>query len=462
MNATINKTTWLKWGITLLVPLAIYFLVPASEAYSLEIRKYFLLTMICIFLFVFELLPGAIIGLCLTIGYPLLKVCSLQTALSTWGNSLIFQSIAILLLIECLQNTTLLKRVSYKLAGAVSGSYLGILLGLALSGVVLAIMIPASTASFINMALALGLIKSLKLSPKEPATVGFMLVSFFSVIDAHNFLYSTFGIGLGANLIAATVEGFSLSYTKIILDNLIFILQLFILVPIIAKVFPAKQKLNGKEFFYDELAALGKWSATDKKALVIMILMIVFLMTNSLHGLDMTFGFIGACILFYLPKIEIGTTENLQSVSISFPIIVASCMAIGTVGSSIGVGNWFADLVAPLLQSSSKFTFTFFIMIFGVLANILMTPMALLTLLTGPFVTIAQTMGFSPEVIAYTLYHISNDVFFPYENNGTLMCYAFGMMSMRQFMKGALCKMILDFVFVLTLGILWWSIVGLF
>ena len=70
-------------------------------------------------------------------------------------------------------------------------------------------------------------------------------------------------------------------------------------------------------------------------------------------------------------------------------------------------------------------------------------------------------MGFSPEVVAYTLYHIGNDVLFPYENNGTLMCYAFGMMSMKQFMKGALTKMVLDFVFVLTLGIFWWSILGL-
>lgn len=462
VNIAANKTVYLKWGITLLIPLMIYFLIPAGELYTTEIRKYFLLTMICIFMFVFELLPGAIIGLCLTIGYPLLKICTLATTLSTWGNSIIFQSIAILLLIECLQNTTVLKRVSYKLAGVVSGSYLGILLGLSLSGILLAIMIPASTASFLNMALALGLIKTLKLSPKDPATVGFMLVSYFSVIDAHNFLYSTFGIGLNANLIAALVEGFSLSYTKIIWDNIIFVPQLFALILIFAKIFLTRQRLNGRDYFYEELKSLGKWSANDKKALVIMMLMVVFLVTNNWHKLDMTFGFVGACILFYLPKIEIGTMENLQKVSISFPIIVASCMAIGTVGSSIGVGDWFANLVAPFLQSGSKFTFTLFMMIFGVLANVLMTPMALVTLLTGPFVAIAQTMGFSPEVVAYTLYHIGNDVLFPYENNGTLMCYAFGMMSMKQFMKGALTKMILDFVFVLTLGIFWWSILGLF
>ena len=210
-----------------------------------------------------------------------------------------------------------------------------------------------------------------------------------------------------------------------------------------------------------ELKSLGKMTGDDKKALVILMLMLFFLVTSSLHGLDMTLGFIAACILLYIPGINVGTEKNIKNISLGFPVVVASCMAIGTIGSEIGVGTWFSSLIAPFLQGQSGFTFVLFTLISGTIANILMTPMALVTILTGPFVDVAQNLGFSPEVVAYTLQHASCDVFFPYENNGTLMCFSFGMMSMGQFMKGSITRLIVDFIFVLTVGILWWTIIGL-
>ena len=80
----------------------------------------------------------------------------------------------------------------------------------------------------------------------------------------------------------------------------------------------------------------------------------------------------------------------------------------------------------------------------------------------GTLAAIAVDLGYSAKVIAYTIYHCGNQIFFPYETNTILVYFSLGFMTMKQFFKGALSKMAVDLLFVLCLAVPYWMFIGLF
>ena len=68
-------------------------------------------------------------------------------------------------------------------------------------------------------------------------------------------------------------------------------------------------------------------------------------------------------------------------------------------------------IVAPLLQGGNTVVFVAVAWLSGVIANMLMTPLALMTTLTIPLAQIGQTIGIDPVVVAYILSHTADYAF---------------------------------------------------
>ena len=228
-----------------------------------------------------------------------------------------------------------------------------------------------------------------------------------------------------------------------------------------SKIYKA-ENISGIEYFQQELKSIGKIQSSERNAIIVLAAMTVYLFTSQWHKMDMTYGFAVAAVLLFFPACKIAGMKDFKRVDMGFPMLVASCMAIGNVATAVGAGAAISNFIIPFLQTAnSSFLFVITTWTSGVLANLLMTPMALYTLIAPVMGPIAEAFGYSPKIVAYLLYHTGNQVFFPYENNTILMMYGFGMMNMRQFCKGAIAKMILDLFFVCTIGFGYWKLIGL-
>ena len=460
VSRKINKTI-IEWVICIIIP-CIVMLLPTNELFTPVMRLYTAITLFFISLFLFELMLGPLIAFSIPTTYALLNICDINTAISSWGNNLVWQCIGVMLILEAVNATPLLKRLAYKIILKVGGSYLGLLMGLVLIGIVVAFLIPAGTSAILTMGIGYGLCRALNLKPGDPAAVGIMMTSFYGFAEAQNFVYNPHGNGAAASFIATALPGFEIGYMEIIIDNIVFVPMVFALAFIFSRVFKA-DKITGLDAYQEKLKELGKLQRNEISTLVILILMILFLATSSIHGYDMAFGFIIAGIILFLPGLRIATAKDLKRVDISLPMLVASCMAIGTVGATIGITESISKVILPILtEVNSAYFFALGTFFAGFIANFLMTPLALISVFAPVMGPIADALGYAPKIVAYLLYHSSQCIIFPYEHNTILIMYGFGMMSMGQFIKGSIFKCLTNLTWICVFGIPYWMILGYF
>lgn len=461
-TVSINKSYWLKWAICLLVPLVIL-LLPTSEAFTPLIRKYSAITLLAILMFLFEILSPALVGMTLITGYAFTGVCTLAEALAPWANPIIYQCFCCIAIITAVSNTKLLDRVAYRIVLAFGGSYFGILCGLGLVGIILAIMIPSASTGMLCVAMAYGICQALHLQPHSKAAAGLMLMGVAALTSSQNFIYSPEGVGGCAAMTGTVIEGFNINYTEVIFDNIIFVPLIFMMAFIYSKVFKAEEEFSSADYCRQKLTELGKIDKTEIRSIIILIFLVLFLATSQFHGKNMAFGYIFATLLFYFEPLGIANRNVFaEKVNMVMPLVVASCMSIGTVGNLVGASSAVSDILFPMLANAdSPYSFVLTTWVCGVLANILMTPVAIVTFLCPILAPIAEQLGYSAKVVCYLVYQAGNDVLFPYENTTVLMCYGFGMMSMGQFIKGNIVKIIVDCFWICVIAVPFWIFIGL-
>ena len=88
--------------------------------------------------------------------------------------------------------------------------------------------------------------------------------------------------------------------------------------------------------------------------------------------------------------------------------------------------------------------------------------MALMTVLGGPFASIATSLDISGYPVAYLLHFAGNNLLFPYENSVYLICFGFGLIYMKDFIKTGFVKMLVCLVYTLIVGVTYWKLIGLF
>lgn len=459
----INRSYWLKWAICVIVPILVL-LIPTNELFTPLIRKYAAITIFAILMFLFEVLSPAIIGMALITGYAFFDVCTLAEALSPWSNSVIYQCFCCIAIIAAVGNTKLLDRIAYRIVLLFSGSYFKLLCGLGVLGVVLAILIPSASTGMLCVAMAYGICQALQLKPNSSEAAGLMLMAVVALTASQNFIYSPEGVGGCAAMVGSVIDGFSISYMEVLLDNIVFIPLVFVMAFVYSKIFKPEKDFSSAEFCREKLSELGKIEKNEINAVVILLFLVAFLATSQFHGKNMAFAYIIATLLLYFEPLGIADRNVFaEKVNMVMVVVVASCMSIGTVGSLVGASGALGQVLFSFIGAdATPHTFALTTWLCGVVSNILMTPVAIVTFLCPILAPIADQLGYSVKTVCYLVYQAGNDVFFPYENATVLMCYGFGLMTMKQFIKGSVVKVIVDCLWICAIAVPFWIFIGLF
>ena len=460
-NQQVDKNYWIKWIICIAVPL-FFMLIPTGELFTPLLRKFVAITVFGILMFLLEVMPNPIIAMTWAFAYPVFGVCKVNEVVAPWALTVVMQIILSLLIVEAVNNTPLMQRLAaYMLKTKLGNSYFGILFIFSIFTTVVSILVPGMGMGIIHIMLAISLIRAMGYNKDDNVACGLMMMSVYGMTTAQNFLYSPSGNGTAAAMISTVIDGYQLGYVQIIFENIIFIPLMAVICLLFTRIY--KAKLNKSDFAKEKLKELGPITSAEKKIIVILCAMVIFLVSTQFTGLDMTLGFAGAVVLLYFPALKIADKEVFARTNFSVPFIAAFCMCIGTIATVAGADKAFNAIAAPMFESvDSSFVFTGATWLLGFVANIFMTPATLMTLFCPLLAPLAETLGYSANIVAYVLYHAGNAVIFPYENGTLLVMYSFGMLSMRKFIKGAVAISILDILWILILGVPYWTLLGLF
>ena len=192
-----------------------------------------------------------------------------------------------------------------------------------------------------------------------------------------------------------------------------------------------------------------------------LVALFIYILTSPWHKLDTTYGFILFAILALFPGINVATPATLKSVDWGMGFFIAAFLTIGAVATVLGVNQYFISFAGELIGGAGANITLFFVSVAGAVANLLLTPIAILTTLSAPMAQLAVVADFSPLASFFTLIFTEWLIVLPYESFPTLLWFGFGCVTTQQFFKVGILRLICFMAFFLIIILPWWGVIGL-
>lgn len=458
MEAKIDKGNLVKWLITFAVPLAIW-LIPTNEIFTADLRLFLVITIFVILMVAFEFFNLFIPAFLLPLLYILSGLSTFEVAFSGFATSTAVIVFGSLLFANLLDSSGLLKRVAYWCILRTGGSYMGVLYGIIFAGFALTLM-TSGNGIYIVATLCYGICRAFKLGvSKESALI--MLCGAFASTTVRACVYTPGLMAIAVGGMQAIDPSINITWAGYLFHNWPYFIMILMLPIILCKIFKPRADIShSKEYFQERYNELGAVSIKEKKATVLTILLLAFLFTQGIHHIDMAIGFCLVPMMFYLPGINIGTDEDIRNINYSMGFFIVACLGIGSVATSLGFGELITQTLSPVMQQvGSQFTLIA-IWLFGVVANFLLTPIAILAAFSAPVTQLAVDLGINPTGAIYVLINTLDQIVLPYEYVNYLIFFAFGVMSMKDFFKIMSVKLIIGAIFLAVIMVPWWHFVN--
>ena len=460
MSTSADKKKRIGWAVSILIPFIIAF-IPVSGDFTESLKRFFMITLFMIMIIAFELFPLLVSAILLPSLYIVSGIVPAATAFGSWSNTTVWMVLGGLIFSTVLDECGLLKRIAYFVIRKCGGTYGGVVYGCFVIGILLNL-VTFCYGWVIAGALIFGVCKAMDLKPSRESS----LVCFAGTIGCTGstvFLYYPSYYSMIETSLQEFVPGYSMGMFTTFLYNGCFIIWCLLTLFILMKVYKTK-KMDGKlnrKIFDEKYEQLGKMSKKEKKAVAMIVLLFAWLFSSNFTGLPAAYGFMTIPYLMFVPGIEIGDKEIIGRINFSMIFLVAACLGIGVVGASVGFGDFLTNIAVPFLSGKSVMVVCISFMLFGMIANFFMTPLAMLGGLSIPFAQIAVSLGMKPVVACMILVYACEMLFLPYESNGNLIMYEYGMMPMKDFIKQEGLKTLIMFVGFLVVMYPLWNLFGL-
>ena len=456
---SISRAEMIKWIITVVLA-AVFLLVPEQGIYTGQVKVFMAITVGALALAAFELVPILFISILMPALWALFKVAPVNVIMSPWVGTTMIMIFGAYFMAASLERSGLLRRIAFYLMCKVKGNYFVLLFSIMCVGIVMNIL-TAGRGYLIMAALGVGLCMSLNCMEKKLGA-GIASAIMLGACTSHAYTYQVSGWSIIMKMAEGYIGPTDVTPLSIILHNWpLFFVSLFILF-LTAKMFKPEEGLGEITYFKEQLKNMGSVTRVEKANAIMLAVLLVYIFTIQIHKLDINLGFAIIPFMVYLPFVNGADSDAVKDVNYSVILFVAACMGIGTVASNLGLGVALMEVCGSLLHGSTNpiaLMGIVFTIVFGL--NFLMTPAAIIALIIEPIILLATSMGYSAVPFAYAVNACSEAIIFPYEYVPYLVVYAFGMISMKDFIKYNIMRSVLFFVGFLVVRVPYWMLIGL-
>lgn len=453
----------LRWPLTLVLPLIVYFAAPTDI--SPKAPLFMAMTSMAILAWAFNVFPAIGVAALLTFGYMLGGVAPAEVVFGPWATVLPWISFAAVIIGEAMDQTGLARRLALACLTLAGGSFLGLLWGFFLGGLVLALVLPSILARMVVFcAIASGIVDTLRLNHKSRMSSAIILMAFMAAA-APQFLF------------LHTSESFIWAFTMLFKDGTTVDFwqyawhgSFFSIVYTLASMaviwfVKGKENLttmgNAQAFIASSRKELGPVSTKEKKLMVIVLGMVLAFMVQPWTGVDPVFIFAVLALLCYMPGISILSEESIGKVEIMFLIFITGCMSIGFVGGAVGFNAWAVQQILPLLQGWGETMSVIIAYISGVAVNFLLTPLAATAAFTPAIGDLGQALNMNPLPLFYAFQYGLDQYILPYEAVYFLYIFITGRVTLSHVIPALALRALLCGVLLAVVAIPWWNFVGI-
>ncbi len=467
-NATLNakqaRILGVKWIVALGIPLAVFFFTP----FDFILRAYLAITLGAILFWALQVIPEAITGLLLPILFCLTGVATPESAFSSWSMILPWLVLAGIIMGNVMTTTGLVKRIAYKILLLTGCSGRGLMVACFCIGLFLPLLVSSTWAKLLILGpIGIAICKTWGLKPKSKATTGIMAMIMFSSLSSCHLYMSgddamIFIVSLFREVTNGTVNIDFFEWLKLMWLPGFGWLAMSILTPYFLLVRPNRDQMPDiAESVRKEYKALGKMSAQEKKALVIVLLILINFMTESITGLNSAHVLVVLVSLFFVPGINLVKGEDLAKMDIWIIFFVTGALSVGICSETAGFSALVSDKLLPVLTGVGDHARVLLSYAFGVIVNLFMTPLGAQSAFELLIGNLCYGAGIDP-VSTMMAFQMGLEMYlFPYEVAMVLFFFSLGYMDLKTTLKVFGVRMVISFLLMfLVAG--WWDLVGLF
>lgn len=459
-SINLTKKDVIAWCVIVGLTLACL-IVPESGSYTHQIKLFLTITVFCLALAAFEIVPNIVVAMLLSGLYVGSGCAPANVALSPYTTTTFLLVVGAIFLAATLQASGLLSRIAYLIMSWAKGNYFMLLIYIFIASIVLNLM-TSGNGYLIMAALCLGVCISLD-GVKKNLGAGVAAAVMLGGCTSHAYTYQAAAWAV----ILPMAEGY---YTPGAITPLSIMLHCWpicaisvVLLFVISKWYKPEKPLGDISYFKEHLAAMGKITPVERNNAIMAVILLVYIFTTNIHGFSLNMGFALIPWIVYLPFMKGANFETVKSMQWDVAFFVMACMSIGVVAANVGVDKVLSSVMMALLGNSTNaiaITGLIFGIVFGL--NFLMTPMAIFALITRPVLDLVTTMGFSAIPFMYAINACSEAILFPYEYVPYLLVYSFGMISMKDFIKINILRSVVILGGFLLILVPYWMLIGLF
>ncbi len=453
----------LRWPLTLVLPLIVYFAAPTDI--SPKAPLFMAMTSMAILAWAFNVFPAIGVAALLTFGYMLGGVAPAEVVFGPWATVLPWISFAAVIIGEAMDQTGLARRLALACLTLAGGSFLGLLWGFFLGGLVLALVLPSILARMVVLcAIASGIVDTLRLNHKSRMSSAIILMAFMAAA-APQFLFLHTSESFIWAFTMLFKDGSTVDFWQYAWHGSFFSIVYTLASMAVILVVKGKENLttmgNAQAFIASSRKELGPVSPKEKKLMVIVLGMVLAFMVQPWTGVDPVFIFAVLALLCYMPGISILSEESIGKVEIMFLIFITGCMSIGFVGGAVGFNAWAVQQILPLLQGWGETMSVIIAYISGVAVNFLLTPLAATAAFTPAIGDLGQALNMNPLPLFYAFQYGLDQYILPYEAVYFLYIFITGRVTLSHVIPALALRALLCGVLLACVAIPWWNFVGI-
>lgn len=460
MSVSLNRTTIIKLVLTIGIPILLL-LIPTNDVFTSQMRMAIAATALLLIWAACELTDLAVPSILWSAILVFTQTVDAATLYSSYVSMTFYGAISMMIFATVMARIGVLKRLAFWIAEKSGGTFGRLTFGVFFA--VFGIAVATFTGGvIIAAAFVFGICEALGFIGKKEGAI-LTMTGILGIGTVRMFWTYPITVGAMQTSVQAVDPGFTLSFITLLKYNWPCFFFCLILIYIMLLITKTKNQeiLGGKEYFRSELAKMGKMTRDEKIGIVALLGILIWVITNPIHGWDMMYGFCFFSMILFIPGIGVGKKEDFKGFPLGTLLFVMACMSIGSVCVAVGLVDAMKTILAPILSSAGSVWSLFIVLIAGALGNMCMTPMALLAGFSAMLYDIFGSIGMDPLAALFTWNYGCDLVFLPYEYTTPLLFMAFGTMTTAQFFKYNVLKNVVFLIFFGIIILPYWFLVGL-
>ncbi|MBT2569410.1 DASS family sodium-coupled anion symporter [Planococcus sp. ISL-110] len=469
-NPAANRRTLLFIGIAVLGFLVAYFLLP--DEFSYEAKVMTSIITLGIILWSLEPIPIGLTALIILLLMLLFGIADISIIFSGFASPATYLIVGGMMLATAVNETALIKRMSYTILKKWGSRSAGLLGSIIIIQQIQAFFIPSTAVrSALILPVSTMIIETTHAEPGGNLRKMIMLgVAFGGIISGTSVMTAAIGNILTVELLNR-FAGINITYFQWFYYTFpIWLILIPAIWLMLLKVFPLPEEQQYfpaiKDEMTEKLEELGPINAREIRCLAILLAIVIFWLTEPLHGLHPSVPALAGVVLMTLPVVGVAAWEPVVRINYNTVLLISVTLSMGytfvdsgaatTISQYLSV-DWFMQLI------QNPFSAVVIVIVLAQIFHKMISNVATAVVVLVPIViSVAQNAGIDPLAIAFTtgLTCLFGFVLIV-ESMPNLIAHSTGMISQKDFLKPGLYATIISMAATVLVAATWWNWIGL-